>query len=120
MDGENRFRLQFKFWLDVNKPDEHALAELCEELKRRGLYTKTIRDGISLVDDLRNGRLDMLFTLYPWVKELITYGQSGALSQPLPLNSYPAPDDNIPLTITHASGEGATDNFLDSLDSLEF
>jgi hypothetical protein len=120
MDGDNRYRSQFKFWLDVNKPDEAALAALCENLKRRGLYTKTIRDGLRLVDDLRNGRLDVLFTLYPWVKELITYEQGRAIHPTAPLNSYAAPDDNIPLAITHASGEDAADNFLDSLDSLEF
>ena len=120
MDGENRFRLQFKFWLDVNKPDEEALADLCDDLKRRGLYTKTIRDGISLVDDLRNGRLDVLFTLYPWVKELVAYGQSGGLRPAAPPISYSALDEDMVLTITHASGEDAADNFLDSLDSLSF
>lgn len=120
MDGDNRYRSQFKFWLDVNKPDEQALAALCEDLKRRGLYTKTIRDGINLVDDLRNGRLDVLFTLYPWVKELVSYGQGGALSRPAPARQYASSDEDMRLTITHASGEDAADNFLDSLDSLEF
>lgn len=120
MDGENRFRLQFKFWLDVNKPDEHALAELCEDLKRRGLYTKTVRDGISLANDLSKGRLDVLLTLYPWVKELMTYGQGGAIAHPASPVNYASLDDTIPLTITHSSGDDAADNFLDSLDSLSF
>ncbi len=120
MDGDNRYRSQFKFWLDVNKPDEQVLAALCEDLKRRGLYTKTIRDGISLVDDLRNGRLDVLFTLYPWVKELISYGQGGVLASPVSPTIYASPDEEIALAITHSSGDDATDNFLDSLDSLSF
>jgi len=120
MDGENRFRLQYKFWLDVNKPDEEALAELCQDLKRRGLYTKTIRDGISLVDDLRNGRLDVLFSLYPWVKELMIYGQGGALRPASAPTAYLEPDEDVALAITHASGEDAADNFLASLDSLAF
>lgn len=120
MDGDNRYRSQFKFWLDVNKPDEEALAVLCEDLKRRGLYTKTIRDGISLVEDLRDGRLDVLFALYPWVKELTIYGQGGALRPAASPISYLEPDEDIALAVTHASGEDATDNFLDSLDSLSF
>lgn len=120
MDGDNRYRSQFKFWLDVNKPDEAALAALCEDLKRRGLYTKTIRDGIRLVDDLRNGRLNVLFTLYPWVKELFTFGQGGALAPTASPMIYASPDEEIPLAITHSSGDDATDNFLDSLDSLSF
>jgi hypothetical protein len=120
MGGENRFRLQFKFWLDVNKPDEEALAVLCEDLKRRGLYTKTIRDGINLVEDLRNGHLDVLFALYPWVKELIVYGQGGALARPASPMVAPSLDELIPLAITQSSDDDATDNFLDSLDSLEF
>lgn len=120
MDGDNRYRSQFKFWLDVNKSDEEALATLCEDLKRRGLYTRTIRDGISLVDDLRNGRLDVLFSLYPWVKELTIYGQAEVLRPAVSPTLYPAPDEDIALAITHASGEDATDNFLDSLDSLSF
>jgi hypothetical protein len=120
MNGDNRYRSQFKFWLDVNKPDEEALAALCEDLKARGLYTKTIRDGISLVDDLRHGRLDVLFALYPWVKELTIYGQHEVLRPVAPPISYSEPDEDTALAITHASGEDATDNFLDSLDSLSF
>ena len=49
---KERFRLQFKFWLDVNKPDEYALAEIIAELKENKTFSKAIRDGIRLVQAL--------------------------------------------------------------------
>jgi hypothetical protein len=67
--AKQRFRLQFKFWLDMNKADEHALAEQIENLKQGGAFTKAIRDGIHLIVDLWQGNLDVLLTLFPWVEE---------------------------------------------------
>ena len=64
-----RFRLRFTFWLDIHKPDEQALSETIETLKTKKLFAKTIRDGIKLVCSLMDGRLDLLFSLYPWVRE---------------------------------------------------
>ena len=64
-----RFRLRFTFWLDVNKQDEYDLAETIETLKTNKLFAKTIRDGIKLVVSLMDGRLDLLFDMYPWVRE---------------------------------------------------
>jgi hypothetical protein len=61
-------RFQFKFWLDANKDDELLLAEEIDLLKRQRTYTSTIRDGIRLISDLRAGRLDVLFELFPWVR----------------------------------------------------
>lgn len=66
-----RFRLQYMFWLNVAKDDEYSLAQQIEELKHKGSFTKTIRDGIRLVCDLRAGRTDVLFELFPWVKNEI-------------------------------------------------
>jgi hypothetical protein len=63
-----RFRLRHTFWLDLNKPDEEKLAETIDELKEKRSFAKTIRDGIQLVCDLRKGRVDVLFELFPWVK----------------------------------------------------
>ena len=67
--AKQRFRLQFKFWLDMNKADEHALAEQIEDLKQGGVFTKAVRDGIYLVVDLWHGNLDVLLTLFPWVED---------------------------------------------------
>lgn len=65
----DRFRLQYKFWLDMKKPDEEALAEVIDELKQERTYTRVVRDGIRLVVDLWRGRVDVLLALFPWVED---------------------------------------------------
>jgi hypothetical protein len=58
----------FKFWLDYDKDDELLIAEEIDRLKQNRLFAQTIRDGIRLICDLRAGRVDVLFELFPWVK----------------------------------------------------
>lgn len=65
----NRFRLRFTFWLDLHKADEAALAEQIDGLKRSRTFASAIRDGIRLICDLRAGRTDVLFALFPWVRD---------------------------------------------------
>lgn len=67
--AKGRFRLQFKFWLDVNKPEEYALAEIIADLKENKTFSKVIRDGIRLIWSLGQGDLDVLLTLFPWVED---------------------------------------------------
>lgn len=71
------FRLQFKFWLDVERQEEEALAEYVHELKEKRMFASTIRDALRLIWDLRNGNLDILFILFPWVYSTI-YAQAKA------------------------------------------
>ncbi len=74
---QNRFRLRFTFWLDLLKPDEGQLADQIELLKNDRSFAGTIRDGIRLICDLRQGKLDVLFELFPWVRaEFMEYIQS--------------------------------------------
>lgn len=69
-----RYRMRFDFQLNINKEDEYALAEQITMLKQQGLYSKTVRDGIRLISDLRDGKLDVLFDLFPWVRaEFLEY-----------------------------------------------
>ena len=65
----NRFRLRFTFWLDMRKTDEAQLAETIETLKLNRSFAATIRDGIRLICDLRAGQTDVLFELFPWIKD---------------------------------------------------
>ena len=58
----------FKFWLDFDKDEELLIAEEIDHLKKNRTFTKTIRDGIRLIGDLRRGRVAVLFELFPWVK----------------------------------------------------
>ena len=64
----------FRFWLDVFKPQESELVDTIESLKNNRSFTQTIRDGIRLICDLREGKLDVLFELFPWVRaEFLEY-----------------------------------------------
>ena len=63
------FRMKFMFWLDVTKRGEDELIGQIEHLKQERLFAKTIRDGIRLICDLRAGRTEVLFELFPWVKD---------------------------------------------------
>ena len=66
--------MRYDFQLNVAKDDELAVAEQIANLKTQGLYSKTVRDGIRLVSDLREGNLDVLFELFPWVRaEFLEY-----------------------------------------------
>ena len=65
----NRFRLRFTFWLDMRKTDEAELAETIETLKLNRNFAATVRDGIRLICDLRAGKTDVLFELFPWLKD---------------------------------------------------
>lgn len=69
-----RFRLRFTFWLDVNKEEESEIADTIEELKQERSFAQTIREGIKLITSLREGSLDVLFELFPWVRaEFLEY-----------------------------------------------
>lgn len=70
-------RIMFRFWLDNSKEDENALIGEVGELKANRKFTETIRQGIELITDLRNGSLRVLFDLFPYVKaEFLEYMQS--------------------------------------------
>src|SRR5690606_20159236 len=143
-----RFRLKFMFWLDMNKSDEAALAEEIESLKEQRLFAETLRDGIRLICDLRAGRTDRLFAMFPWLAaeidrkaqvENMAIQQEldrlwGAIpSQPVAngtrhgLQSFsssssaplPEDDDHVELQVKAAKNGASGKNFLSSLMSLQ-
>jgi|GEM_PF-3496851 len=70
------FRLQQKFWLDLSKPEEAGLADICDSLKQNRTFSKTIRDGIRLIVSLRQGKTDVLEELFPAIVIAIRGSQS--------------------------------------------
>ena len=66
--ANKRYREKFMFWLNLIDDQEFAIAELISELKRERRFASTIRDGIRLICDLRQGKVDVLFELFPWIK----------------------------------------------------
>lgn len=64
-----RYRLRFSFWLDMLKSDEVMVADQIELLKNSRLFSATVRDGIMLMCDLRQGSTDLLTRLFPILTE---------------------------------------------------
>ena len=65
--AKDRHRIGYTFWLDLKKSPEEALSDEIELLKNKRSFAKTIRDGLRLMIDLREGRVDVLRELFPWV-----------------------------------------------------
>lgn len=63
-----RPRMRFVFWLNIANPIELYIAEILENSRTQRQFTGIIRDGIRLIFDLRQGKTDVLFELFPWVK----------------------------------------------------
>jgi hypothetical protein len=64
-------RYKFNFWLDANKHDELLVAERVDELKRKRSFSSVLRDGIMIVSELREGKIDLLLKLYPWIADAV-------------------------------------------------
>jgi len=142
------YRLMYRFWLDVNRHDEEAIADTIEVLKNDRTFTSVIRDGIRLVTSLRNGDLSVLLELFPDVKEKLTHKnttrQLSAIEllinemrreaqqpkqiigtiQPLIKPVAPPPiddDDDLDIVIEkdENSGKNVSNNFLNSIMNLQ-
>jgi len=82
-------RRRFVFWLNDTKSDENELIGQVYELKRQRSFTATIRDGMRLITSLRDGDLDVLFELFPWVRaEFAKYIQSLQQATAAPQAAY--------------------------------
>lgn len=90
MARAKRYQVQQKFWLNKNNEEQQHLIVYCEELRSsetKYSFASTIRNALRLIRDLRMGKLDVLFDLFPWVKaELLEYMKE---IQPKPI--LPAP-----------------------------
>jgi len=73
----NSYRAMHKFWLDFGKPEEREIdVYIRQELKKShkkggGHYTfaASIRDGLRLIRDLRQGKVTVLLELFPWIAD---------------------------------------------------
>ena len=62
-------RWKFMFWLDDLKSDELELIQEIDQLKAARSFVSSVRDGLRLIIDLRSGRTDILFDLFPLLKD---------------------------------------------------
>lgn len=80
-------RYKFCFWLNGDKDDELLVAETVDELKAHRSFSAVVRDGIMIVKELKEGRVDLLLKLYPFVKDAV------AAMLPPPVPPTPPPMD---------------------------
>lgn len=130
-----RFRLKFMFWLDLTKSDEYELAEQIDILKQQRRFVETIRDGIRLMVDLRAGRTERLFVMFPWLA--VEVGQGAGSNQELQqelnrlwsaITGQPAgslatgisqPEEDVRLEVRATKNGSSGKNFLSSLMNLQ-
>jgi hypothetical protein len=143
-----RYRVMHKFWLDLTKDDQDHLDEQINELKQARTFTQTVREGIRLICDLRQGNMTVLFELFPWIKaDLLadvqpqeTVGEKAIREQLERIEAQlagqgidfdtkaiqlvnrreasDAQDDDIQLAIKKDTSTNAADNFLNSMMAL--
>lgn len=99
-------RKRYSFWLDRRKPDERAVEDLISQMKADRAFTPSIRNGLRLMADLQDGKLDILFELFPWVRaEFLEYMrelQPETSTEPAPVQPQPTPVASPAPTVTDA------------------
>lgn len=58
-------RIKQEFWLFKNKLEDRRLIAYCDDLRAARNFLPTLRDALMLIMDLRNGRTDVLVSLFP-------------------------------------------------------
>lgn len=61
-------RIFIEIRINPNRPDHLELEQLVDALKDSGELSDYIRLGLPLITDLKAGRLDMLFYLFPHLR----------------------------------------------------
>lgn len=106
-------RYRYSIWLDSDKDDELLLMDNLDNLKKSRLYSKTIRDGVRLLLDLRAGRTDVLAELFPWAV------QGGAQPSGFTrIEAAQADEPVIEVREQEVDAGAAAENFLGSLMAL--
>lgn len=73
-DAEKSKKSTHKFDLDLSKREDAIVEQLIEQLKNDRNFSPTVKDGIRLIMDLRDGRFEILFLLFPLIKgDLLEY-----------------------------------------------
>lgn len=62
---DKRRRVQFRFWLDANDPDQSALGERLDDLKTARQFAPTLRSALRLYFALLDGNLAVLCEMFP-------------------------------------------------------
>lgn len=65
-------RRQWRFWLTLSNVEDEQLNRFCEWASEQRKLTQFICDGLRLVGTLREGRIDVLLELFPFVQQALT------------------------------------------------
>jgi hypothetical protein len=144
---DKRCRKMSRFWLDLSKDGQYALAVQVEDLKAKRMFVPTIREALELIFSLRQRRTDVLERLFPWIAshyqsagqgdmnarlaaleaQIASLRTTSAAAQPGPraLSVPPLPmpveddEDSDLLNVVKAKSSGVSaQNFLNSAFSL--
>lgn len=130
---DKRYRFQLRFWLNLEKSEESWLADYIAFLKAKRNFQDTVRLGLRLIYDLRQGKTDVLLELFPFVAEVFAMeyrlneerlaeliaarlnGRTVEAATPLLL----ADDDTMLFEVKETSGGDAIENFLTAAGGLQ-
>lgn len=72
-----RYQRQFKFWLNALNRQDQKIIEDIDNLKTERSFTQAIREGLRLIPSLMRGETDVLFEMFPAIKDKL-YAQMEA------------------------------------------
>ena len=72
MTSKTRYRLQFKFWIDMRSEADQWIVDAIAWLKSERAYTSAVRDGLRLIVSLKQNDVSVLLEMFPWVKDKLT------------------------------------------------
>jgi hypothetical protein len=135
---DGRWQCQFRFFINANNPEEDKLGKQLAKLKQQRRYSSTIKDALRLIFDLRAGRTEVLFVLFPGLQAQLQPPSPGvdlsAIERQLAAlqtqicqqsagpraASKPAEPGVVLVAGSKASAKTVADNFLKSFSSQFF
>lgn len=118
---QTRYRVQHRFWLDLKKDEEEQLDEWLHSLKQKRQFVGALRDALRLFFDMKKGKTDVLFELFPFALESRVM-QPQMISPLKPVLSKVAAaddDDGDLLVIGRDTSTDSSLNFLNSMMNLQ-
>ncbi|HKI53500.1 MAG TPA: hypothetical protein VJ987_05200 [Anaerolineales bacterium] len=61
----------YKFWLQLDKPEEKELSQKLEAIRKQRKFAPTMRTALHLFFSLMEGRTDVILDLFPWIKDVL-------------------------------------------------
>lgn len=69
--GVGMARKRIDFFLDMVKKDDRVVSRIIKNLKKERAFSQAVKDGIMVINELRQGKIDLLLKLHPWIVDKI-------------------------------------------------